>query len=207
MQPDSLSLDPSSRFSVGGTRPEGCGTSGTQQTWPPVVDSASGRTGAFVTTTGASTFELGLAAGARRFPLQICTTEFTNPTPSQLVRNWKGYAGPSSSLSGSWRFERRPLRSATASLVRFAAQDKVARSTLLASVGNTRAASTLVSAPGDPSAYAYLLLTELGKRRSYRVQRAGPPLAQLGPPRQRRIHHCASPLEHPQPASRRDYAG
>ena len=38
----------------------------------------------------------------------------------------------------------------------------------------------------------YLLLLELGKRRFYRIERAGPPVARPRPPRQRRIHHRAS---------------
>jgi P-type Mg2+ transporter len=38
---------------------------------------------------------------------------------------------------------------------------------------------------------AYLLLIELGKRRFYRIQPTGPPLARPRPPRQRRIHHRA----------------
>jgi P-type Mg2+ transporter len=41
-------------------------------------------------------------------------------------------------------------------------------------------------------AVAYLLLIELGKRRFYRVQAEGRPLARPRPPRQRRIHHRAS---------------
>jgi hypothetical protein len=39
---------------------------------------------------------------------------------------------------------------------------------------------------------AYLLLLELGKRRFYRIERAGPRLARPRPPRQRRIHTRAS---------------
>jgi hypothetical protein len=62
MQPNSLSLDPSFRFSVAGRRPEGWGTCGAQQTCPSAVGSVSGRTDAYVPTTGASTFELGRAA-------------------------------------------------------------------------------------------------------------------------------------------------
>jgi len=64
---------------------EGWGTCNAQQTCPSAVGSASGRTSAYGATTGASTFELGRAARARRFPLQICTTEFTNPTPSSSL--------------------------------------------------------------------------------------------------------------------------
>jgi hypothetical protein len=38
----------------------------------------------------------------------------------------------------------------------------------------------------------YLLLLELGKRRFYRPEQAGRPLARPWPHRQRRIHHRAS---------------
>jgi Mg2+-importing ATPase len=38
----------------------------------------------------------------------------------------------------------------------------------------------------------YLLLLELGKRRFYRIQTAGPPIARPHPPRHRRIHYRAS---------------
>lgn len=39
---------------------------------------------------------------------------------------------------------------------------------------------------------AYLLLLELGKRRFYRIQTTGPPIARPRPPRHRRIHYRAS---------------
>jgi Mg2+-importing ATPase len=38
----------------------------------------------------------------------------------------------------------------------------------------------------------YLVLIELGKRRFYRLQAAGRPVARPRPPRERRIHHRAS---------------
>src|SRR5207302_1496455 len=38
----------------------------------------------------------------------------------------------------------------------------------------------------------YLVLIELGKRRFYRVESRGRPIARPRPPRQRRVHHRAS---------------
>ena len=39
---------------------------------------------------------------------------------------------------------------------------------------------------------AYLILLELGKRRFYRIQPTGRPIARPRPPQHRRIHHRAS---------------
>jgi len=76
-------------------------TYGAQQTCPPAVGSAPSHTGAFVTTSDASTFELGRPARARRFPLQIGMAEFTNPTGEKTWppagrnagRSWGGPGG------------------------------------------------------------------------------------------------------------------
>jgi P-type Mg2+ transporter len=50
----------------------------------------------------------------------------------------------------------------------------------------------------------YLLLLELGKRRFYRIQSTGRPIARPRPPRHRRIHYRASRWSiHPRPRARR----
>jgi hypothetical protein len=50
----------------------------------------------------------------------------------------------------------------------------------------------------------YLLLLELGKRRFYRIQSTGRPIARPRPPRHRRIHYRASRWSiHPRPHARR----
>jgi hypothetical protein len=79
MQSNSLSLDRIFRFSVGGSAAAGCRTCGAQRPWPSAVGSVS------VALTSASRRFAVLSRsprrpGDRRFSLQICTTEFTNPT-------------------------------------------------------------------------------------------------------------------------------
>jgi hypothetical protein len=66
MQPNSLGLDRSFRFSVGGGA-AGCRTSCAQPPWPSAVSSVSGRTGECVPSIGASTFTLAAPGGADDF--------------------------------------------------------------------------------------------------------------------------------------------
>jgi hypothetical protein len=82
MQPDSLSLD-RSLGSVGGRALKGAEPAALTRLARLLWILASGRTGAFLTTSGASAFELGRPTDARRFPLQVGMTEFTNPTGSR----------------------------------------------------------------------------------------------------------------------------
>jgi hypothetical protein len=55
------------------------------RTCPSAVGSASGRTGAYVATTGTSTFANLAGPRGQTIPLPISTTEFTNPTGAKLV--------------------------------------------------------------------------------------------------------------------------
>src|SRR6266540_5119955 len=71
MQPNSLSLDRSFRFSVGGGAAAGCRTCGAQPPWPSAVGSASGRTGECVPSIGASTFTLAAPGGADDSPANL----------------------------------------------------------------------------------------------------------------------------------------
>jgi hypothetical protein len=79
MQPNSLSLDRSFRFSVGSGAAAGCRSCGAQPPWPSAVGSTSGRTGEWVPTIARVHFHSGRAGRGRRFPLQICDDRVYEP--------------------------------------------------------------------------------------------------------------------------------
>jgi hypothetical protein len=107
VQPDSLNLDRSFRFSLCGRRPQGWGTCAAHQTCPSAAGSASSRTGAYAATTERPRSSLAAPGWTRRFPLQIRATEFTNPT--RTARSPCTRLMPAAARSSASQSQRRSL--------------------------------------------------------------------------------------------------
>jgi hypothetical protein len=84
MQPNSLSLDASFRFSVGGGAAAGAEPAVLSRLAVCCRLSLGSHWGVRPDDWRVH-FHSGRAGRGRRFPLQICTTEFTNPTPSFMA--------------------------------------------------------------------------------------------------------------------------